>query len=73
MFDERFLFFSGEYIQLPLQLEEILQDVLQLADLANENNQVVSTFKYASNYLIDVSKKEQRSKTLEYSYFEFIG
>lgn len=33
---------SGEYIQLPLQLEEILQDVLQLADLANENDQVVS-------------------------------
>ncbi|XP_031620894.1 segmentation protein cap'n'collar isoform X2 [Contarinia nasturtii] len=31
---------TGEYIQLPLQLEEILQDVLQLADLANENNQV---------------------------------
>lgn len=33
---------TGEYIQLPLQLEEILQDVLQLADLANENDQVVS-------------------------------
>lgn len=34
--------FTGEYIQLPLQLEEILQDVLQLADLATENDQVVS-------------------------------
>lgn len=33
---------SGEYIQLPLQFEDILQDVLQLADLASDNNQVVS-------------------------------
>lgn len=32
----------GEYIQLPLQLEEILQDVLQLADLSADNDQVVS-------------------------------
>lgn len=40
-----FLSFSGEYIQLPLQLEEILQDVLQLADLANESDQVVSEMK----------------------------
>lgn len=39
---------KGEYIQLPLQLEEILQDVLQLADLAAENDQVVSTQYYKS-------------------------
>lgn len=37
---------TGEYIQLPLQLEEILQDVLQLANLANDNDQVVSEFAF---------------------------
>lgn len=38
------IFYSlGEYIQLPLQLEEILQDVLQLADLSsNDDERVVS-------------------------------
>lgn len=29
--------FTGEYIQLPLQLEEILQDALQLADLTSDD------------------------------------
>lgn len=42
---------TGEYIQLPLQLEEILHDVLQLADLANENDQVVSIASIISYFI----------------------